>query len=569
MIEQIYNIGTAIRKIEGDKPLVELWTKDTKAIDNILVIDINDKTKKINKEVMDFYEDAYKDCLIYQQGKGHVGAGIKIENYKKEDANNIKDSKVKSALSFMELDESYLEEVWNIIETEINKDLKQSYLIIINKNGKKPIELYESKYNKKIKETYLVSDKNLQKKIEKSTCHLCGKISKNYDTAIYKCFTNDKEIYSNTDAYTFTLCEDCLSSVLHGRYYINKYLKIIWMGSEVMFLPHEFNENIKALYESTIDKENKVTNLLRNLKELEGEVLEEISETNCMTDVVFFVVPKASSAWKITYAIRDVLPSRFSKLGKLIEKYKLIDKHFSIYKIMNYLCYSDGKLDSKNKDRMRLLDILFKGSNYSRSMFFNKVMSKYKTEYFKKDNKSHFVLKDIHEIYNFMCECNCLKNTWKLINEEGEIMEYKDRDEFFKVNSEFFDNDLKKAWFIMGQVYSNTIYQSKKYKSVDSQNVNQESSHLERNFFFSRKFDYTTFVHFSNTCSEKLVKYGVYYNYIKDDLNKAKEYMGIGKTKINNDEAKYIFFWGMDMKFKKDKQISLDNNEDMVEEVTE
>lgn len=569
MIEQIYNIGAILRNIEGDKPLVELWTKDTKPIDNILVINIDDKTKKINKELIDFYEDAYKDCLIYQQGNGHVGAGIKIENYKKEEADKIKTKKVMSSLLFMELDESYLEEVWEIIENEINKDIKQSYLIIINKNGKKPIELYESKYNKKIKETYLISNKNLQRKIQKSTCHLCGNLSKVYDTAIYKCFTNDKEIYSNTDTYTFTICEECLNSILQGRAYINENLKINWIGSEVMFLPHKFNEDIKNLYETTIDEDNKITGLLRNIKELEGEVLEEIGKTNCITDIIFFSDPKASSEWKITYAIRDVLPTRFGKLGSLVEKYKLIDNYFSIYKIMSYLCYSDGKLESKNKDRMRLLDILFKGSSYSRNMFFNKVMTQYKVEYFKKDNKSHFVLKDIHEIYNFMCECNCLKNPWKIINEEGEFMEYKDREEFFELNKEFFDSDLKKSWFIMGQVYSNTIYQSKKYKSVDNQNVNQESSHLERNFFFSKKFDYTTFIHFANTCSEKLTKYGVYYNNIKDDLNKAKEYMGTGKAKINNDEAKYIFFWGMDMNFKKENQVSTENNESITEGVTE
>ena len=57
-------------------------------------------------------------------------------------------------------------------------------------------------------------------------------------------------------------------------------------------------------------------------------------------------------------------------------------------------------------------------------------------------------------------------------------MEYKNREEFFQVNKEFFDNDLKKAWFIMGQVYSNTIYQSKRYKSVDDKNINQESYHI-------------------------------------------------------------------------------------------
>ena len=552
MIEEIYNIGNVIRNLEGNKPLVELWTKDTKALDNILVININEKTKKIDKEVLDFYEDAYKDCLIYQQGNGHVGAGIKIENYKDKDSESIKNKKLMSALSFMEIDKSYLEEAWNVIEKEIKKDIKQSYLIMINKNNKNARELYQSKYDTKIKETYLISNKKLQKEIKESTCHLCGKISKTYDTAIYKCFTNDKEIYSNTQGYTFSVCEDCMYSLLHGRNYINENLKVIWIGSEVMFLPHEFNEDIKNIYETSIDKENKITNLLRNVRALEGEVLKKIAKSNCITDIVFFSDPKASSEWKITYDIRDILPTRFGKLGSLIEKYKSVDGYFSIYKIMSYLCYSDGKLDSKNKDRMRLLDILFKGKNYSRTIFFNKVMNKYKIEYLKNDNKAHLTLRDIHEIYNFIGECGCLKNPWKLINEEGELMKYKDREEFFEINKEFFDNNVKKAWFIIGQIYNQTIYQSKNYKAIDKENISQESSHLEKSFFFSKKFDYTTFIDFANLCSEKLRKYNAYYPSIREDLNTAKEYMSNGKIKLNNDEAKYIFFWGMDMWFDKD-----------------
>ena len=179
-------------------------------------------------------------------------------------------------------------------------------------------------------------------------------------------------------------------------------------------------------------------------------------------------------------------------------------------------------------------------------------MNKYKIEYLKNDNKAHLTLRDIHEIYNFIGECGCLKNPWKLINEEGELMKYKDREEFFEINKEFFDNNVKKAWFIIGQIYNQTIYQSKNYKAIDKENISQESSHLEKSFFFSKKFDYTTFIDFANLCSEKLRKYNAYYPSIREDLNTAKEYMSNGKIKLNNDEAKYIFFWGMDMWFDKD-----------------
>ncbi|MCC2705790.1 TIGR02556 family CRISPR-associated protein [Intestinibacter bartlettii] len=568
MIEQIKNIGHEVRIIDGEKDLVELWTKNTKPMDNVIFVNVDEGEKKVTKELRRFYKNVYKDALIYQQGNGHVGAGIKIEKYKNKDAIKIKEKKLASSLEFMEIDKSYLDEVWiNIIE-EVQKDINQSYFIVITKNNKKPRELFTQKYEQKIKETYLISDTKLNKSLKQSNCHLCGQNKKTYDTAIYKCFTNDKEVYKNTDKYNFSICEDCLLDVLNGRNYINDILKIRWVGSEVMFLPHEFNIYIKNIYED-IDNNKHITSLLGQLREAEEEVLDEISKTNCMTDIIFFSDPKSSSEWKITYAIRDVMPSRMSIISRNISKYKnkKIDAYFCLAKIMNYLCYSDGKFDSKNKDRMRLLDIIFHGSKYSRELFFNKVMSKYKTKYFeslnnKKATNRKYIIKDIHEIYNFMCNCGCLENSWMMINEEGEIMKYNNISEFFETNKNFFDDDIKKAWFIMGQIYRDTINASKSYykdksgDNIESDNKGQsyESSHLEKNFFFSRKFDNKTFILFANTCSEKLQKYGTYYSNIKDKMNQAKEYMASSFKKINNDEAKYIFFWGLDTLFEDDKK---------------
>ena len=566
MIEQIKNIGHEVRIIDGEKDLVELWTKNTKPMDNVIFVNVDEGEKKVTKELRRFYKNVYKDALIYQQGNGHVGAGIKIEKYKNKDAIKIKEKKLASSLEFMEIDKSYLDEVWiNIIE-EVQKDINQSYFIVITKNNKKPRELFTQKYEQKIKETYLISDTKLNKSLKQSNCHLCGQNKKTYDTAIYKCFTNDKEVYKNTDKYNFSICEDCLLDVLNGRNYINDILKIRWVGSEVMFLPHEFNIYIKNIYEY-IDNNKHITSLLGQLREAEKEVLDKISKTNCMTDIIFFSDPKSSSEWKITYAIRDVMPSRMSVISRNISKYKKIDAYFCLGKIMNYLSYSDGKFDSKNKDRMRLLDIIFHGSKYSRELFFNKVMSKYKTKYFeildnKKASNRKYIIQDIHEIYNFMCNCGCLEKPWLIINEEGKIMKYNNASELFETNKKFFNDDIKKAWFIMGQIYRDTINASKSYYkdkregniALDNKGQSYESSHLEKNFFYSRKFDNKTFILFANTCSEKLQKYGAYYSNIKDKMNQAKEYMASSSKKINNDEAKYIFFWGLDTLFEDDKK---------------
>lgn len=566
MIEQIKNIGHEVRIIDGEKDLVELWTKNAKPMDNVIFVNVDEGEKKVTKELRRFYKNVYKDALIYQQGNGHVGAGIKIEKYKNKDAIKIKEKKLASSLEFMEIDKSYLDEVWiNIIE-EVQKDTNQSYFIVITKNNKKPRELFTQKYEQKIKETYLISDTKLNKSLKQSNCHLCGQNKKTYDTAIYKCFTNDKEVYKNTDKYNFSICEDCLLDVLNGRNYINDILKIRWMGSEVMFLPHKFNIYIKNIYEY-IDNNKHITSLLGQIREAEEEVLDKISKTNCMTDIIFFLDPKSSSEWKITYAIRDVMPSRMSVISRNISKYKKIDAYFCLGKIMSYLCYSDGKFDSKNKDRMRLLDIIFHGSKYSRELFFNKVMSKYKKKYFeildhKKASNRKYIIQDIHEIYNFMCNCGCLEKPWLIIDEEGKIMKYNNASELFETNKKFFNDDIKKAWFIMGQIYRDTINASKSYYkdksegniAFDNKGQSYENSHLEKNFFYSRKFDNKTFILFANTCSEKLQKYGAYYSNIKDKMNQAKEYMASSSKKINNDEAKYIFFWGLDTLFEDDKK---------------
>ena len=75
-------------------------------------------------------------------------------------------------------------------------------------------------------------------------------------------------------------------------------------------------------------------------------------------------------------------------------------------------------------------------------------MSKYKTKYFeildnKKASNRKYIIQDIHEIYNFMCNCGCLEKPWLIINEEGKIMKYNNASELFETNKKFFNDDIK------------------------------------------------------------------------------------------------------------------------------
>jgi CRISPR-associated protein Csh1 len=544
LIEYIKNIGQAIREINGELELVDLWQKDNKDFDNLLIINLDEK---IEMNHVQFTKDAYRQSLLYQQGNGMVGAGIKIEKFKDDKKTIDKlEKKIKKSLEFIEIDTQHLPKIANLITTEVREGPNETYFVLFKKNNKYPLELCREKYEKTIKETYL------NKQTSANKCHLCSHQGLNYDTVLFNCYTNDKDIYTNTKGLNYNVCENCLYDLLNGRKYINENLRTFWAGSEVMFLPHIFDEDIKEIYEENkVDGDGNFKKLLENIRTNEDEVLECVSKTTT-TDIIFFTHPRASSEWKIEYSIRGVMPSRFTGVSQNLGKYSSShdNRPLNFYTIMKYLCLSDGKGGSHNKDRFRLLDIVFHGKKYSRNIFFNRVMKQYKQDYF--NGKPY--MSNIHRIYNFICDCGCLEKGWNyMICEEGrwKEMKYTSLEEFFNKNEKFFDTGVKKAWFILGKVYNSLIYYSKKYKAGSDGNVKEEKSHLEQSFFFGRKFDYNTFIYFSNMCSEKLLKYRNYNPRIKEEMTMAKEYMQRGKGKLNNDEAKYIFFWGMDMYFQK------------------
>jgi CRISPR-associated protein Csh1 len=68
-----------------------------------------------------------------------------------------------------------------------------------------------------------------------------------------------------------------------------------------------------------------------------------------------------------------------------------------------------------------------------------------------------------------------------------------------------------------------------------------------------------------------MVKYRISVIKLKNMLTDAKELMTERTAKLSSDEAKYVFFWGMDSYFKKDSDvINGENNEEInngVEEI--
>ena len=135
-----------------------------------------------------------------------------------------------------------------------------------------------------------------------------------------------------------------------------------------------------------------------------------------------------------------------------------------------------------------------------------------------------------------------------------------DYEELFNDNQNYFNSNEKKAWFLIGMAYSYINYKIKDSNKDEEGKIADRSS-LDKNFFFARKFDFKDFIYFSNLLNDKIIKYKINGKKAKDILIEGKQLMAKKEEKLSTDEAKYIFFWGMDSFFEKENK-----NDDNLEE---
>lgn len=537
MIDHIKNIGRYVSETNTDKSSIDamLNSIDGNNIKNILEINIT--PDKIETTCRDFYKDVVKDALFYQAGRGFLGGGIRLDFYK--------DSKVKAACEFCKVSNKE-KEIKSIIEDFI-KDKSKDTFAVLKVDGKFPKELFMQKF---LDSMYSTS----YKKVKGSTiCHLCGNQGEGFNTTTYKYYTNDKSIYGNVnnkDEASFIICKECLNNIILGREYADQFLSTFWINKNVMFLPHEYNEDTAEIYEAfTINEKEEKTKFLNKIRVNEEVVIEDIGKTNAVTDIIFY--QEDSKFFYIYHVIQSVLPSRFTLVANILKKFEL-----KLFTIFNYAAAVKVSLDSiemTDKEQIRILDSIFSGKKIDRLVFFKRVIDVYKYHYLKEEHKKFASMRTINRIYNFLCQCGCLEKEWNV------MQNYKNYEELFSCNPVYFDLNEKKAWFILGKVYGNMIYYLKN-KNKDS-GAEQERTTLEKNFFFARKFDFNDFIYFSNLLEEKSIKYNQTSGYFKKMICEAKELMSRKEGQLGFDEAKYLFFWGMDSYFKveNDTVISEDN----------
>lgn len=526
MLENINNIGQYVRESSEDTSILDMMINqiNNDSIEYVLEIDVSEKG--ITTRVKDFYKEVVKDALFYQAGRGFLGGGVRLDFYK--------ESKVKGACDFCEISDKY-EEVKQLIESYLNEEKNNKGFVLIKLNGKTPREVLENKFlNRMYESVYKKMDGGFK-------CHLCGAEGEGYNTAIYKFYTNDKEIYGD-----FVICKDCISNILIGRDYIEDNLSSFWLGSKVMFLPHEYDEDMACIYESSyLNEKQEISKFLLKLSKNEELVFEMLgnSKYDTLTDIIFYD-KEGEKTFYIYHEVQGVLPSKFSEVAKYLSEYKL-----KVYSILEYIAavkMSIDKVETTDKEKMRMIDAIFKGKKIDRNLFFKRAMDVYKLHYM--NDKHQYTMLIINRVYNFLCRCKCLEKGWNVMKD------YKGYAELFSDNIEYFDSNEKKAWFILGKCYDYMIYKLKDKPVLNSESEEVQKTPLEKNFFFARKFNFEDFIYFCNLLEDKAIKYMITNTTYKNMLSEAKLYMANRENKLSQDEAKYLFFWGLHSYFKPDSE---------------
>lgn len=550
-IGEIDIIRSLVNKIEGD------------SVKEILLINIKEDGS-IETTSEEFYKGITTKSLFYQAANGALGGAFRADFYKEEkdakkqeDQKKKFDKKIKTTLTYCEK-EKFEEEVKNIIYKRITEN-GNKFIAVILLNGKYPIELFKDKFLDKMYSTMFKGING------KHTCHFCGKTGEVFNTITYKFYTNDKEVYGNIDDKTksgVVMCKECLNDVSIGKEYVEKKLTTFWMGKQVMFLPHNFNEITEGIYETSIIGEKEKKNFLGNISRDEEDVLEELGKGDSETDIIFFD-KDGNKTFYIYHTIKSMLPSRFGELAKYLKKYDV--KLFNVVKIATAIKVGQKGIETTEKEKLKIIDSIFVGRKIDRSIFFTRAMMLYKYHYvnsksLKDDYK--FIINNIGKSYNFLVDCRCLEGGFDVMSKYG------DYSELFENNKSYFNSNEKKAWFLIGVSYNYVNYMIRKSNSTEDGKLADKTS-LDKNFFFARKFDFKDFIYFSNLLSDKMVKYRISHSKLKDMSTEAKELMAEKTGKLSSDEAKYVFFWGMDSYFKKSNDVIEEVNEKINNEVEE
>ncbi|AKB75792.1 CRISPR-associated protein, Csh1 family [Methanosarcina lacustris Z-7289] len=616
MLDYIRSIGQVVKNSEGESDRVGLFQKmdseTSESCDGIIDVNINDTADAHGNYVSvsatrAFTREVSKEGLFYVKSRTYIGAMLRQNQYqsdKNKEANKEAkknedvgvepakkrkrepkpSSNVSKCLQFLDLSMDRLDEVNSKLDAKIAEKVaenpKYNYVILFTRNGKKPFEIDSCR--KKFIELY---KRNILHATDTpGYCHLCNRlVNSRFESCGLGCYTNDKSVYYKTygseadRSLPFGVCDDCLADLLYGERFALQYLTVWWgglKGEKVIFLPHQFNDDIKLTFETNLigDTESN-KGFLARIQTNEADVLGCIGTGDYAMDVIFISAPAGRSEWKIQCVIENVSTSRFAKIAKLQKIYQtrggetsdgreIKIRNLQLKTIIYYLvgnfaekkgfpAYED--IFATNEARY-YLDVILHGVEINRREFFVHVMSIF-WRYYARDKERECIM-TIHRIYNFLVDCGCLQHGWNMplyIGGENMVAPYLTIDELFERNPERFSSDFRKAWFLLGNVYGSI---RRDMKSARSDRGGDYATKLVENAFITdRKFNMKDFNEIARVCWEYSCAHNTEH-YIKTRLANAIDLIGTGSDVegISPDEIALYFVWGQTQYIGKEKE---------------
>lgn len=571
MIDLVYEHGLYYSKKYPGKTLEELtvlsWiqrhSKKNKE-KNILIIDI--KLKNVVDIKIVEYNPSYiiKSGFFINKGNTPVGSGFCVPS----DIKKITKRKIEKIFEDCGIDISN-SVVNNIIKKILSygKDLNNIFCVLFTYDGKYFIEklgeIDNNSYNDKVLKVYRTNP-FMRKKIrvkKNFCCQFCGcnNQEKLFDKIGWEFCTNDCNIFGHNDGIgTCIICYDCLISLMHGKIKIMENHCINWQGENVIIIPHKINEKIEKKYSkkpSKLDGELADT-FLKRIRLHEKDVIRAIGEDNSFIDIIFTKLIKGNMA--ISGTIPGILPSRFSSMAQALDEcFTTKSVWFSSYGTGKYgiKIYNVVKLFSipptmtkKEYRNQKIMTIrkMFMKQKFSFDDFCQKAVGWcYRKAYENKKVSYERYFCDYIVMLNFLNKIGCL-----LDGDINMLKNYNSYEDAVSENLNLFKTDMRKAWFLLGILYKETIYQEKKYYNKKK----GERSSLESNYMLRSTFDYNFLLQIRNLLKEKLVGYNALYPSYKKIFTDIMSYID-DREYIDSFTAKFLFDCGLILYLNKEKNI--------------
>ncbi len=318
-------------------------------------------------------------------------------------------------------------------------------------------------------------------------------------TGTFPFYTMDKKNFAPdlqvSDAWRlFPMCVDCILLLENGKKFLDEYLKFTYYGYQYYLIPEfllpatdDLIEELFTIFEGWKDEsrrkiilQSKHLDKVRNLTNDENEMLEVLGEEENVIALTFLFFTQPQKSQMIPeMVIPQVLPTR---IKELYEAKNHVEKR-EFHDFLNYLPMSSSrdddkspleftfqvlsqifrpKDDAKTKEFLKVTQYIFKKIPLSMDHVFSRTMSYVRRRMY--DMEGNFswsgllkaTLKSFQALHYLSrvgalsvppmtpSHVNLDAMVWIDMSLKEEILQ------FFEQNSQFFDNDVKKACFLVG-----------------------------------------------------------------------------------------------------------------------